>query len=168
MNVIHSIKKYPIVAEPVTVSEAKAWMKISFNDDDVIIGNLISQSREYLENYTGISFGDREIEIVASIDKSYEIPGPEIFIKNVYYYEDEFVLSDDYELIDDLFIPDYRGIWKIVYYAGYSQLPYDLKVDILKLTAYNYQNRGIIFSNDETEKASFPELNAGFYKRIVI
>lgn len=38
--------------EPVTLAEAKAFARIDCNDDDMLITSLITQAREFAENYT--------------------------------------------------------------------------------------------------------------------
>lgn len=40
-------------SEPVTVEDAKAWMRIDVDDDDVMIASLIATAREYAEKYLG-------------------------------------------------------------------------------------------------------------------
>lgn len=41
--------------EPVTLTEAKAWLKVDYTDDDALITSLISSVREQLELFTGLS-----------------------------------------------------------------------------------------------------------------
>lgn len=39
--------------EPITVAEAKAWLKVDASDDDTMIGSLISAARAQFEEITG-------------------------------------------------------------------------------------------------------------------
>jgi uncharacterized phiE125 gp8 family phage protein len=42
----------PPASEPLTLVEAKAWLKVDFTEDDALITSLISAARETVENYT--------------------------------------------------------------------------------------------------------------------
>lgn len=173
MNYIRNIEKGYIIAEPLTVAELKLWMKITFTDDDVLIGELISSAREYLENYTGLSLAQREITVVANVDDDFDLPyGPVQNITSVYKrWSNSWVEADvdvDYEQIEGIFRPYFEGMYKITYIGGYSDLPFALEQDIKKLVGYGYQNRGIIFSNERAGQASFPTLNADLYKKNII
>lgn len=173
MNYIRNIDKGYIIAEPLTVAELKLWMKISFSDDDVLIGELISSAREYLEHYTGLSLAQREITLIANVEDDMDLPyGPVQNITSVYKrWSQEWVEADvdiDYENIEGIFRPYFVGMYKITYIGGYSDLPFALEQDIKKLVGYGYQNRGIIFSNERAGQADFPTLNAHLYKKDII
>jgi len=47
----------PPVVEPVTLAEAKLHCRIDVDDDDVLVGSLISTAREHLEpvSYTPLT-----------------------------------------------------------------------------------------------------------------
>lgn len=170
MNIIRQIEKGYIIAEPLTVAELKSWMKISFSDDDVLISELISSAREYLEQYTGLSLAQREITCICDLEDDFDLPyGPVASITDVYKrwgstWEDAEV-DIDYEQIGDIFRVYFQGMYKIVYVGGYSDLPFALEQDIKNLVAYGYQNRGINFSNENSSIVDFPRLNADLYKK---
>ena len=173
MNYIRNIEKGYIIAEPLTVAELKLWMKITFSDDDVLIQELISSAREYLENYTGLSLAQREITVIANVENDLELPyGPVQNITSVYKrWGNNWVEADidiDYYDIEGMFMPYFLGMYKITYIGGYSDLPFALEQDIKNLVGYGYQNRGIIFSNERAGQANFPILNADLYKKNVI
>jgi len=46
----------PPSAEPVTLDQAKAWLKIDTDDDDALIGSLIGAARARAEWHTGQAF----------------------------------------------------------------------------------------------------------------
>ncbi len=50
--------------EPVSVSDAKAYMKVNFTDDDSLIESLIANAIRWLENYTGRSFKQRSMNSI--------------------------------------------------------------------------------------------------------
>jgi hypothetical protein len=45
----------PPATEPLTLAEAKAWLKVDYNDEDSLIDLLISAARERCESFTGLS-----------------------------------------------------------------------------------------------------------------
>jgi uncharacterized phiE125 gp8 family phage protein len=43
-------------SEPITLTEAKAWLKVDGTDDDALLTSLITAARIACENYAGLSF----------------------------------------------------------------------------------------------------------------
>jgi hypothetical protein len=113
------------LTEPVTVQEVKNYLRLEgfidssesisseFNDDDVLIANLITSARERLEEFTGLSF----------IPKTWQIEFTTSFNKRVFK------------------TPTYENM-VMTYEAGYTTLPKGLKDAMLKEVAYRYINRG--------------------------
>jgi uncharacterized phiE125 gp8 family phage protein len=166
-----------LTVEPVTLNEAKAAMKVAFTDDDTYITNLITASRLWLENYTGLAFGAKTQVVTVDLvcDEEWKIyGGPVSSITSVTYKsyigdtEETLTAGEHYVLTGDMFWPLYTGRYVITFVGGYTTLPSDLEEDIKKLTAWQYQNRGINLSNEATSLVDFPKLNAEFYKRVVI
>lgn len=54
--------------EPVTISAAKAHLRVDINDDDALIGGLISAARRYAEKFTGRSFITQKWELYLDYD----------------------------------------------------------------------------------------------------
>jgi hypothetical protein len=160
-----------IVTELVTVEDAKLWLKISFTEDDTLIASLIKAARIYLENLTNFALGAKTMEIIADLDytESYYLPAP---LTNILTFKrwngTEFVDNTGYYLFRNSLALDDSGRYKITFTCGYTTLPADFKTDILKLVAWNYQNRGLDFSNENTSLVDFPKLASEFYKQIVI
>ena len=156
--------------EPVNVADAKAYMKIAFSDDDVLIGSLIKNARIWHENYTGRNYGTRQLHLTIEMTAGelYELPGP--------------VQSIDMVMMDECTTNDYKaygangaqiavyssGVYEIWITSGYSTLPDDIKNDILSITAYTYQNRGIDLSNEGANLVDFPMMAAQYYRRVAI
>jgi uncharacterized phiE125 gp8 family phage protein len=165
--------------EPVTPTEAKAWMAIAFSTDDTLITELVKSARIALEKYTGLSFGAKTIEAWVEISDGtelYQLPyGPVTAITSVTQYvpfgtPDALTVAEDYELIGNLLRFRTEGTFKVIYAAGYTALPTDLKSDIMRITAWFYQNRGIRYEAN-TDPLPFPEwmsLNANRYIQTVI
>jgi hypothetical protein len=166
-----------LVAEPVSLTEAKAAAKVAFTDDDTFISGLITASRIWLENYTGLALGTKTQVVTVDLeaDEEWVIYGGPVnnitsvtFKSNISDTADTLVVDDDYYITGDVFYPMYSGRYVITFSGGYSNVPGDIKEDIKKLTAWQYQNRGINLSNEATSLVDFPKLNSEFYKRVVI
>ncbi|MCP9237153.1 head-tail connector protein [Lewinella sp. JB7] len=53
----------PPAFEPVTVQEAKRWLRVDHSEDDALIGSLIRAAREWVEHYTNTAFAQRTLEV---------------------------------------------------------------------------------------------------------
>ena len=160
-----------IVTELVTVDEAKLWLKITFSEDDSIIASLIKAARLYLENLTNFALGQKTMEIIVDLDytESYYLPAPLTSILTFTRWDGSaFVGNNGYYLFRNSLAINDSGRYKITFTCGYTVLPADFKTDILKLVAWNYQNRGLDFSNENTSLVDFPKLASEFYKQIVV
>ena len=167
-----------MVSEPLSLTEAKAWLRVKdFTDDDTLIAALVKSTRKHLEGYTGLSFGTRTLEVVMKIDESAELPySPVQSVTSVYKLVDnewELVDNADWWLIGDDLKVRTCDMFKVTYQAGYTQLPDDLLTDIKVLVAWQYKNRGIIFEVDRNEIiiVQYPHnllLNSRLYRKVVI
>lgn len=54
-----------LVEEPVTLSDFKQHARIDFNVDDNLVAMYLKSAREYLEQYSQLSFGDKKIQFTA-------------------------------------------------------------------------------------------------------
>lgn len=59
---------YGTVVEPVTLTEAKAWLLVDYTDDDTLITSIITQSRHRVEDFCHISIVPRSIFLTAIVD----------------------------------------------------------------------------------------------------
>lgn len=70
--------------EPVTLTEAKSHLIISFTDDDTLISSLITQARKIIENYCAISIVAQTVTLIADLFNEWELPyGPVTGIQSV-------------------------------------------------------------------------------------
>jgi uncharacterized phiE125 gp8 family phage protein len=132
-----------LTTEPVTLQEAKDYMRISSNAEDDLIEELITSARERIEKYTGLSLGLKTL-------KAYwfyfhipaEIPyGPVTAINSV-------VDDNDVELEYTARGLQYKTLeaystqgLAIEYEAGFAVAPKGLKLAILKQVSTDYENR---------------------------
>ena len=164
-----------MVSEPVSLTEAKAWMRIKdFTDDDALVGSLIESTRRHLERYTGLSFGTKTVETILDIEDDVELPyGPVQSVTSVYLRNGTaWEAVTEYVLTGSTLKVYGKGTYKVRYQAGYISCPDDLRTDIKVLTAWQYENRGLKLQTEKGKGVSeFPHwnlLNARLYKKIVI
>jgi len=174
-----------VVVEPVSLTDAKNWMRISYTDDDSMIKELIESARKHIELLTGVSFGSKllkaNIELTGTIPGVWmvELPyGPMVCVNEVkwktgFNMYDTLVKNDDYEIIGNKLWFYYQGNYTITYQAGYSSLPEDIKSDILTLVTWSYENRGKKFQGEARanlvkEYPTWDGLNYHQYKKVVI
>ena len=168
-----------LTTEPVTIDEAKLWMRIvDYTTDDDLITELITSTRKHLEKYTGLSFGEKTIEAIMTNDRfTFELPyGPVITVSSVEKWDgDEWITlvdETDYYVVDDCLQVYSYSKFRVTYTAGYEELPEDLKTDIKVLVAWQYKNRGLNFQADTDNTISQHPyqtlLNAKQYRKVVI
>lgn len=132
------------VTEPVTVQEAKDWMKVDLTDDDTLITELITVARKQVEGYLCISLVPKNITAILNNSQGgIELPyGPVASITSV-KDEDDVTLTetDDYVLQGE----DYKTIktpydyLKVVYVTAAN---IEHKTGVLQQILYLYENRG--------------------------
>jgi uncharacterized phiE125 gp8 family phage protein len=77
-------EEYPLYGytEPLTLADAKSYMKIDFNDEDTLITTLITSAREQLESYLGLSLVEKNLTV--QINKQLRTDGTSL---RSYYFE---------------------------------------------------------------------------------
>lgn len=137
--------------EPVTLAEAKTQLRVTFNDDDVEIYQMIKRARAHVENYCNISIVTKRITTIMRIDCPWELPyGPVVAIEGVSNNTGvtgsgpvSYTTSDwDWSIDGDLFDAGGCGKTRVVYTAGMDVVPDDLKQGILLQVSFLYENRG--------------------------
>jgi uncharacterized phiE125 gp8 family phage protein len=167
-----------MVAEPVSLTEIKNWLRIKdFTDDDTLLVELGKSTRRHLEKFTGLSFGVKTLESIVDVDREQiELPySPVASLTSVYeltsFIEWTLVDPSEYALIGDT-LKIRNGCFKVTYQAGFISLPEDLKTDIKVLVAWQYKNKGLNYDEDKTAGIQdFPHhrlLNSRLYKKVVI
>lgn len=105
-----------VQTEIITVEEAKAFMQIDFTDFDSIIPTFIKAAREEAEKYTGLSIGEREIQL-----------------------EGDFTNQNAYMPFAPYNEPSISGLQNVGYSA--DTLPGDLKLALLNMIHIAFENR---------------------------
>lgn len=156
-------------AEPITLAEAKTYLRIGFDDDDALITEKITEAREWAENVAGISIVQRNVACtihMGSPCRSLELPyGPVIGEIAGASNEDPEIVLQDKNIMKGPFprITGVCGLWDVNYSAGYTEVPVGLKQVILAKIADLYENRGDTDTSNYGRVAAF---RLKTYKRI--
>lgn len=148
-NQVLSIQRKVKGSEFITLAEAKAHLRIDFDDENTYINTLIAAARKKIEDYTGCSLLLTEITVVMENGKpGIELPyGP---YKDFFLLKDgqgDLIAADDYTLKGTEFIILDQSVSTditMTYNAGYTvdNLPPDLKLAVLHQITHFYENRG--------------------------
>jgi uncharacterized phiE125 gp8 family phage protein len=157
--------------EPITLNEAKAWMKVEINDDDAIITALISEARTFIEDQTNralfVQTWDLVLDEMPSVLRLHitplrsvtgmyytDIEGVEWTEDDDYYivddYNDRIILKQQYTYLGVNFARDYNG-WRIRFVAGETQYPDWSKQLTKRLVGWMYDNRNTEISPEIME-----------------
>ena len=172
------------VVEPVSLTDAKNWMRIDYTSDDTLIQSLINASRIHIEKLTGVAFVNKLLKSyiqttgfepsVWMVDLPY---GPVICIDSVKIKTginswETLTKNEDYEVIAGKLWLYTQGNYEVQYQSGYSSVPEDIANDIMALVAWQYENRGKKMNADQaTLLSQYPNwngLNYHQYKKVVI
>lgn len=156
--------------EPVTVAEAKSYLRLIGSDEDSLIAELITSARERLEKFTGLSFGTKTLKMYTrDSNKWFELGyGPVTSITSVL---DDDAVALTYESrglqYKQLYTSSDNGI-NVTYVVGWgaSGLPKGLKQAILKQVSTDYENReNYLIGDSANELSSSAKMTAQSYSR---
>lgn len=187
-NLVHTVKDITDQSgdptEPVTVAEAKSYMRLEglqdvdeslsteFAEDDDLIERLIVSARKKLEKLYSISLVPKTLRAVLTNGAGdIEIPqGPVVSITSLtdksgtaitdYTLSGYPELEEDYNDFLQLECPRYEKLI-LVYEAGYQDVPEGLKDEILRMVCYWYENRadkelkGFVYQTSEYNRNSW-------------
>jgi len=146
-----SLNKTVTGPEPITLEEAKAWMRVDGATDDALITSLITQARELTENYLNISIVETTLVLTATERKELVLPyGPVNSIASCVDTEAEPVSYD----WNGFYMSFDQGTYSVTggssiyvqtittYEAGTATIPAGLKLGLLEVILWLYENRG--------------------------
>jgi uncharacterized phiE125 gp8 family phage protein len=168
-----------ISSEPVSVATMKEYLNIDYGSWDSLIATLISSARTNLERYTGCTFGTKTlVSTFQQVSDNIDIPyGPIQSITHVKSIDESgtkttLTAGTDYLITGNNFKNiRFFGIdtpIEIQYVAGYTSLPSDLKVAIMKQVAIDFQYRESTVEGSVTELSNSAKKTANSYRRIVM
>lgn len=171
-----------ITVEPVTLAEVKRHLNLQFDtsgsydfdDDDTKLTALISQCREELEQYTGLSFAGKTLKAILRNDcGGIEIPfGPVTTLTSIKDVDgNSLTATTQYTARGNLFKwIEYpcSCYLEVNYTAGYTALPAGLKRALLEEIAFRYMNGGDQDQSGNTLCKSALELAARYSRKSLI
>lgn len=120
-------------SEPVSLAEAKEYMRVDFPDDDSLIETLITAARKRIEAICGISLVEKSLKVLIECINRQELPyGP---IKSVTTTGLTLIGNEFKRLVGE-------GEHTIEYTSGYDPVPADLILAIKAEVLYRYEHRG--------------------------
>ena len=156
--------------EPVSLAEAKAWLKLDGDDEDALVGTLIAAARLHVESATGRALIAQSWRLVLDAwpeDRVVRLPvSPLISLTSITAYDgdgDAHAVSLDGidagraglllpASIDAPVLREHGGI-AIDYVAGYGEeaeaVPVALKQALQLLMAYWFEHRDTVFGIGE-------------------
>lgn len=153
------IKHGTVSEEPITLSEAKSYLKVDYSDEDTLIGLLITGIREQVEEFTGLGLAAREIEYFDDdIEDEITLPFPEhdeiIQVKindevSTAYKKtglSQFIIYPESTFLSG---EDGQGIY--IKYSITGNCPGAVKLEMLKILDEKYRNRGNTFEGSITD-----------------
>lgn len=138
-----------VVTEPVTLQQAKDWLKVEVDDDDNLIEPLITAAREFCEDFIGQSLVERTVTTRLRNDLgNIMLPyGPVGVIVAAEDMDGNTIASDAYTIdgvhTKNLRAPITNGGWvQFEYTAGYATCPDKFITAIKNRLAFLYFERG--------------------------
>lgn len=138
MSRLLEISITPLVGaiEPVTLEEAKVYLRVDFDDDDAVIARMIKSSVQRLQKYSGRVFTRSQCHAVYAQEPG----GDRILLA----YNDNITITGDYAdcMIGTTVIKTTDTEVEIDYEAGYTVIPDWITTAVLQDVAWMYENRG--------------------------
>jgi len=172
------------VNEPVTLVEAKAYLRVDNTDEDTLIGTLITAARQWVESYLDRALILRQLVLrFDTFPVEIELPQPPLSsagtttaVSLTYTLETgttATLSTADYR-IDRTSTPgvlrqNYSGSWPghlndynsiaVTYWAGYGSgagdIPPPIKNAILLMVGHLFENRSAVVTNTNTKPIEF-------------
>lgn len=81
----------PVSVEPISLTDAKSYLRVDFPDEDVVIAPLITRAREYAEQITGRALATQTIQQLDAIERPEggQLSGPIQRGANWYIYNEQ-------------------------------------------------------------------------------
>lgn len=137
MHEILNISVTETGSEPISLNDAKTWLRIDWMDEDYMLPGLIKAARQAVENYCSISLVEKVIECHVIGKGLFELPyGPtrDQTAKDRNGNDVSLSMMGDKVVIN--------GEVKILYEAGYNPIPERLLLAVKNELAFRHQNRG--------------------------
>ena len=139
------------VVNPVTLTEAKNYLRVDYSEDDDLIESLITTARVRLEQYAGVAMTERTLQVVAYVDNFIELPYVPIgtvLTVEVFAGNDWVELTENmgYYLVGSTYVKTFMTSYlssefRFTYTCGYASTPQIMKTALLKMVSDLYEYR---------------------------
>jgi uncharacterized phiE125 gp8 family phage protein len=177
VNKLVHLTKVVSGTEPVSLADAKTYMRITSSSEDTLITSMIKASRMLLEKKLGISLivqtiTEKYSEVAETITLGY---APVNSVTSVSRFNSillvstnktTLTLNTDYTVQGDVIMLDSTEYpIEVVYAAGYTSanIPDDLKQLILRQTSFMYDNRNMDSELEPQVKIMAKALTRNFF-----
>jgi hypothetical protein len=128
-------------SEPITLLEAKQYLRVLYDADDDVIEQLITQARQTLEQATNLSLVEQDITLVNdSYLNKLRLPyGPITAVTSIDLDGEDILSTALYDVGRIVYSGD--GVLTVEYSAGGVEQQ-GVKLAMLELIAHNFMNRG--------------------------
>lgn len=132
-----------LTTEPVTLQEAKDYMRISSDSENDLIEELITSARERIEKFTGLSLGEKTLRAYwFYYHVPAEIPYGPVTLINSVVDDNDVALEYTARGLQYKVLEAYSTQGLVIEYeAGFAVAPKGLKLAILKQVSTDYENR---------------------------
>lgn len=137
----------------VTLQEAKAYLKVDFNDDDTLIQTLIEASEDWVSKETNHVLTPTTKQLEKGCYKIFDFP-----INSV----TGDVVVKDCDLYSEVTVKNGTAVLNVGYTLS-SDVPEALKVAVKKMVVYLYENRDMY----EATKSQDVQLLISKYRRFI-
>jgi len=133
-----------VITEPVTLAQAKAWLKVTHDDEDDIISALITAARQICEGYADLSFVERTVTAVVKNElDNIRLPyGPVGNITSIDDIDGNDVSGYIISGVAQKRLCYRCSYAKVIYTAGYAVLPQQFKTALKMQLSWMYVHRG--------------------------
>lgn len=154
------VQKVGPTTEPVSVVEAKSFLRVLGNEDDLLIASIIKASREYAEQITGSQFMEATFELytekfeddfklpknpiksIESIEYMDDNENYQVLDNSTYYFYEEFGISKiKYKTFPDVSTIEHKKAIRITFKSGFESVPESIKAWIKVKVSTLYENR---------------------------
>jgi hypothetical protein len=136
------------ITEPVTLAEAKQYVRVTNDVEDELFLELITQSREAVEKAAGISITPKTAVVwFTNAASNFQFPfGPITSFTSLTDANGNILAESQYSLVGGQYLtlrfPNFADM-KAEYETGFESVPKEIKIAILDQINYGYENRGM-------------------------
>ena len=126
----------PAAQEPVTLTQAKDWMRVDGTNQDTVITDLITDARVWAEEYTRRSFIDRALDVTLDslppVGADLYLPFPPVSVLSSVNYDDTSGQTFPIDVVTEIEVEPSFGLVRVL--PGFSW-PQDVRKVNFKYTA---------------------------------